>query len=285
MVAKSDQQSLPEIELRWLLQSPLVKLHDTFCRGRCRHQSAEEHTKTTQLVFPYRGVYVRHVGDDPTVAEANQVLFFNAAEGYKVSHPVEGGDASLTLILDTSQLHELVPREFLREGPGVAFRPSRLRIDAHTQVLVALLRHSLRNGTAEPLEAESLALTLVRRSLGPRTAKEPGASYSRKRLVDRVKLVLASDLARRWSLAEIAAEVKGSPVYLTQVFQQVEGVPLYRYQLNMRLARALDLLGEYDDLTLLGLDLGFSSHSHFSAAFRRFYGLAPSEFKKSARRQ
>ena len=81
--------------------------------------------------------------------------------------------------------------------------------------------------------------------------------------------MLASDLARRWTLAEIAAEVRGSPVYLTQVFQQVEGLPLYRYQLRLRLARALDLLGQYDDLTALSLDLGFSSHSHFSAAFRQ----------------
>jgi AraC family transcriptional regulator len=285
MSAKNDHQSLTEIEVRSLLKSQIVKLHDTYCRGTCRHQSAEEHTKTTQLVFPYRGVYVRHVGSEPTVAEANQVLFFNAGEGYKVSHPVEGGDASLTLILDESQLHEVAPRGLLRDGPGAAFRPKRLRIDARTQVLVALLRHSLREGIAEPLEAESLALTLVQRSLGPRTAKEPGASYGQKRLVDRVKLTLASNLSRRWTLTEIAAEVKGSAVYLTQVFQQVEGVPLYRYQLNMRLARALALLGEYDDLTSLGLDLGFSSHSHFSASFRRFYGLTPTEFKKSAIRR
>jgi AraC family transcriptional regulator len=283
--AKNEEHGMAEIEVRWLLQSPIAKLHDTNCRGTCRHQTAEEHTKTTQLVFPYRGVYVRHIGDDPTVAEANQVLFFNAMEGYTVSHPVEGGDASLTVILDPSQLLEVAPRDLLGDGPEVVFRPKRLRIDARTQMLVALLRYSLRGGIAEPLEAESLALTLVRRSLGPRTAKQPGASYGRRRLVDRVKLVLASDLGRRWTLTEIAAEVKGSPVYLTQVFLQVEGVPLYRYQLNMRLARALDLLGDYEDLTMLGLDLGFSSHSHFSAAFRQFYGLTPTEFKKSAMRR
>ena len=160
-----------------------------------------------------------------------------------------------------------------------------LPIDPRAQVLVALLRHSLRQKIAEPLEAESLALTLVQRALGSRTTHTTGATVGRQRLVDRVKLVLASDLMRRWTLAEIAAEVRGSPVYLTQVFQQVEGLPLYRYQLRLRLARALDLLGQYDDLTALGLDLGFSSHSHFSAAFREAYGRSPSEFRHSALRR
>jgi AraC-like DNA-binding protein len=235
-------------------------------------------------VFPYRGVYVRHLGQDQGVAEANQVFFFNAAESYRVSHPVPGGDASLTLIIGETQLHELAPPALLRDGGALAFR-QRLRIDARTQVLVALLRHSLREKIAEPLEAEGLALTLMQRALGPRTTHAAGASVGRQRLVDRVKLVLASDLARRWTLAEIAAEVRGSPVYLTQVFQQVEGLPLYRYQLRLRLARALDLIAQYDDLTALSLDLGFSSHSHFSASFRQMYGRSPSEFRQSALRR
>ena len=97
--------------------------------------------------------------------------------------------------------------------------------------------------------------------------------------------MLAGDLARRWTLAQIAAELRCSPVYLTQVFQQVEGLPLYRYELRLRLARALDLLAQYDDLTTLALDLGFSSHSHFSAAFRAAYGRSPSEFRRSAVRR
>jgi AraC-like DNA-binding protein len=79
--------------------------------------------------------------------------------------------------------------------------------------------------------------------------------------------------------------VGGSPVYLTQVFQQVEGLPLYRYQLGLRLARALDLLGREDDLTAIALELGFSSHSHFSAAFQRAYGRSPSDFRHTALRR
>jgi AraC family transcriptional regulator len=271
-----------EVDVQILLKTPTVTVRDVCCTGSCRHKSAEEHASATHLVFPYRGVYVRHLGRDEAVAEASQVLFFNASEAYRVSHPIRGGDACLDLVVDDGLLRELAPKALLRDGSVLGFRKQRLRIDPRAQALVALLRHSLLRGIAEPLEAESLALTLVQRALSPRTTHVAEASIGRQRLVDRVKLVLASDLSRRWTLADIAAEVGGSPVYLTQVFQQVEGLPLYRYQLRLRLARALDLLGQYDDLTALSLELGFSSHSHFSAAFQRTYGRTPSEFRQSA---
>jgi AraC family transcriptional regulator len=266
-----------------LLKTGSVTVCDVCCDGRCRELGAEECASRTHLVFPYRGVFVRHLGSDQAVAEANQVLFFNAGDGYRVSHPVAGGDTSLDLVIDEPLLRELAPGSSLRAGSTLAFRQQRLRIDPRTQLLMALLRHGLREGTADALEAESLALTLVQRALGPRTSHRASATAGRQRLVDRTKLVLTSDLSRRWTLSEIAAEVGGSPVYLTQVFQQVEGLPLYRYQLRLRLARALDLLGKYDDLTALGLDLGFSSHSHFSAAFRETYGQSPSEFRAATR--
>jgi AraC-like DNA-binding protein len=276
---------MPELVVHPLLETSALTIRDICCAGRHREMGAEEYRDATQLVFPYRGVYVRHLGQDQAVADANQVLFFNANESYRVSHPVAGGDACLILRLSEPLLRELVPRELLRNAPPLAFRVQRLRIDPRAQVLAALLRHSLHENIAEPLEAESLALTLVHRSLGPRTAHMAASTVGRQQLVDRVKLVLMNDLARRWTLAEIGAEVRCSPVYLTQVFQQVEGVPLYRYQLRLRLARALDLLAKYDDLTALSLELGFSSHSHFSAAFREAYGRSPSEFRQSALRR
>jgi AraC family transcriptional regulator len=271
-----------DFTVQTLLNTPTVTVTDVVCSGACRHKSEEECATETHLVFPYRGVYVRHVGRDDAVAEANQVLFFNAWEGYRVSHPVAGGDVCLDLAIDNSLLRELAPRESMCDGENPTFVRQRRRIDPRAQALVALLRHSLRKGIAESLEAESLALVLAQRALGPRTSHAAGASFGQQRLVDRVKLVLAGDLARRWTLDEIAAEVGGSPVYLTQVFQRVEGVPLYRYQMRLRLARALDLIDQYDDLSALSLDLGFSSHSHFSAAFRQAYGRSPTAFRQSA---
>jgi len=276
---------MSKLAAQHLLKTQTLTIRDVCCSGSHKGMSAEEFAGETELVFPYRGVYVRHLGQDQAVADANQVLFFNANDAYRVSHPVAGGDACLTLTMSELLLRELAPRDLLRHGDRLAFRLQRLRIDPRAQVLVALLRHSLQENIAEPLEAESLALTLVHRSLGARTAHSAGATVGRQRLVDRVKLVLMNDLARRWTLAEIGAELRCSPVYLTRVFQQVEGVPLYRYQLRLRLARALDLVAQYHDLTALSLELGFSSHSHFSAAFREAYGRSPSEFRQSAVRR
>jgi AraC-like DNA-binding protein len=273
---------MTELNVKLHLDTATANVRDVVCGGGCRHASAVECAQTTFLVFPYRGVYVRHVGRDDSVAESNQVLFFNQGEEYRISHPVEGGDACLSIGVADQWLDELAPRQHLRDRAGLAFRRQRLRIDANAQAMVATLRYSLDRKVGEPLQAETLTLSLVRQTLGERTATAV-ASGGRQKLVDRAKLLLASDPMRRWTLSEIGTEIGVSPVYLTQLFRQVEGMPLYRYQLRLRLARALDMLGRCDDLTTLSLDLGFSSHSHFTAAFRQAYGRTPADFQRSVR--
>jgi AraC family transcriptional regulator len=266
-----------------LMISDTVAVWDVVCPGARKHESDEECAVVTHLVLPYRGVYVHHVGRAESVAEANQVIFINEGEPYRVSHPIDGGDSTLSIGVSEATLLELAPKEYLRRNGQAAFNRSRLRIGADTQKLTALLRHSLDRGAIETLEAESLTLTLLRSALDERTSPVAAGGPGLRKLVDRAKLVLVSDLSRRWTLAEIASEVGGSPVYLTQLFQRLEGMPLYRYQLRLRLARALALLGDYGDLTSLALELGFSSHSHFSAAFKQAYGQTPSAFQRSAR--
>ena len=197
----------PEFTVSRLLDTDIVCVRHVNCRGTCRHRSAEESASQTHFVFPFRGVYLRHVGDDQAVADANHVLFFNAGEGYQVSHPASGGDACLSLAVSPPLLRELAPPGLLQRRDVPGFRMQSLRIDPRAQVLVALLRHSLAHGTIEALEAESLALTLVARSLGPRTTHASGATHARRRLVDRAKVLLAGDLTRRWTLAEIAGDL------------------------------------------------------------------------------
>jgi AraC family transcriptional regulator len=263
-----------------LLISETVAIWDVVCPGTCRKEGGDESVSDTHLVFPYRGFFVRHVGNTVTVADPNQVLFFNADESYGISHPIEGGDSCLSIRIGPETLTELAPVELLREGDRAIFDRPRIRIDGQTQQVLTRLRYGLDRGWLETLDAETTTIAAIRRTLGSRTSRSV-RSVRRQKLVDRAKIVLSSDLGRRWTLAEIAAEVGVSPVYLTQIFRQIEGLPLYRYHLQLRLSKALHLLGKDSDLTGVALDLGFSSYSHLSATFKRTYGRTPFEFRRS----
>jgi AraC-like DNA-binding protein len=266
-------------EIQQLLSTQILSITDVRCDGNCRHKSAEECASSLHVVFPYRGIFMRHFGQREFVAEPNQLLYFNPDEPYRVSHPVSGGDACISISVADEIFAELTHG---KEQPvqSKSKAPHR-RIDTRAEVLLAILRHSFRNQIIEPVEAETLALTLIRRSLGESTSTRSASKQNLQKMVDRAKLALSADPARNWSLAEIGKEVGVSPVYLTQMFQKVEGIPLYRYLTRMRLIRALDLLGEERDLTELALELGFSSHSHFSSAFKKSFGTSPSDFRRA----
>src|SRR5215468_4756063 len=157
---------MAEVAARSLLRTQLVAIRDVQCAGRCRHHSDEESTNATHIVFPYRGTYVRHLGRDDAVAEANQVLFFNAHEGYRVSHPVPGGDASLDIVLGEPILDELSPRTLRHGGDGVAFRQQRAHIRPRVQTHDAAQRHNRETNIRAQVEADSLAVKLTPRAKG-----------------------------------------------------------------------------------------------------------------------
>jgi AraC-like DNA-binding protein len=100
-----------------------------------------------------------------------------------------------------------------------------------------------------------------------------------RRLIRRAKEFLEANLGHRLRLADVARAVGASPAYLTDTFRRVEGIPLHAYLTQLRLARALVDLRHTDNLTTLAFELGFSSHSHFTAAFRRAFGCTPSQFR------
>jgi AraC-like DNA-binding protein len=84
------------------------------------------------------------------------------------------------------------------------------------------------------------------------------------------------------SLAEVARAVHYSPYHLARLFRREVGVPIHRYRSRLRLGAALERLAEgADDLTALALDLGYSSHSHFSNAFRRAFGIPPGDCRRT----
>ena len=56
--------AVSQLSVQALLESESLALREIVCRGECTHESAEECAERTYLVFPYRGVYVRHLGGD-----------------------------------------------------------------------------------------------------------------------------------------------------------------------------------------------------------------------------
>jgi AraC-like DNA-binding protein len=141
-------------------------------------------------------------------------------------------------------------------------------------MLTQLLRRA-----EEPLAAQELGLAIMEASLSDARRVASGDA----RCVRRAKQLLQDCPDGRRSLSEIAGELGVSAIHLTQSFKRSEGMPLYRYQTLLRLGRALDRLPEREDITDLALELGFSSHSHFTAAFRSELGMTPSHFRSQAR--
>jgi len=87
---------------------------------------------------------------------------------------------------------------------------------------------------------------------------------------------LVSDPAADHSLAALAADANLSESRYLHLFKQATGVPLRRYRQWIRMGAAVRAMARGQSLTEAALDAGFSSSSHFSAAFREMFGMAPS---------
>ena len=260
-----------------LFDSETLCLADVHCRGVCRHRSAEENTSEAQLIFPYHGMFIRHLGSSESVADVNQVLFFGAEEVHQISHPVTGGDACAVLTLPTHVLSELANVDIYDEQ-NRRFHVRSRTLTASAQALRSVLLTRLAGNVSTTLETESLSLTLASLAFTSLPVTRYKPTRAKRYLIDRVKLLLADSISKRISLADIGKSVGASPVYLTQAFSELEGLPLYRYQLRLRLAQALVRLPQQKDLSALALDLGFSSHSQFTTLFGQTFGLPPGEF-------
>jgi AraC family transcriptional regulator len=265
-----------------LLESGIGLVEDVRSAGESVTKSRAGFSPDFQVCFPYRGLFVWHVGDEDVVGDANQVLFVAGGESSRLSQPVAGEYAELIITPDPEILVELADASQVSLSFHPLFRRRSRRADLDLQYLRACFLHRSLTGDWDGLAAEELVIRLLRSALdGDNGGCAPGRPT--RRLIGRTKEFLEANLSRPVRLAEVAWSVGASPAYLTDVFRRVEGVPLHRYLTQLRLARALVELPHAPDLTALALDLGFSSHSHFTAAFRRAFGCTPSRFRNATR--
>lgn len=102
----------------------------------------------------------------------------------------------------------------------------------------------------------------------------------RRALVDRARRRLAESPAAPHPFPELANALGVSASHFARGFRAETGLSVHQYVLRLRMAGALRRLScGAADLSRLALELGFSSHSHFTATFRREFGMSPARVR------
>jgi AraC family transcriptional regulator len=259
---------------------PLARDRDlTVGLWRCEPHGPEwsplERVECAEVVVPLVGAYIRERRQRETFASPNVALFGNAGDGYRVRHPVgHPPDRCAVLLLQPQAVEEL--RAALGTGGmGAARLPTNAVAVSSATFLAA--RRLVRAPNADPLRTQELAvnvlLSLVGRAVRSRPARQ---GREQRRAVLRAQEFIVSRCTSPLSLAAIAEVAGYSTFHFARMFRDDVGVPVYRYVLDLRLRAAADaVLQGAENLSHLALSLGFSSHSHFAAAFRRAFGASP----------
>ena len=134
------------------------------------------------------------------------------------------------------------------------------------------------------LYAEALGMVLVHELLrlngGAQPAPKRGglAGWQQRSVAQYIE----ENLSEQISLAELAQLVHLSVFHFSRAFKQSFGMPPHRYHTRRRIERAKVFLASLNQsVTEIAFDTGFSDTSSFTAAFRKWTGRTPTEYRRS----
>ncbi len=282
-----------------LYDSPIVSVRDYHCRAGRSGPGAEEHVDINSIVLLRRGVFCKHIGRQSLTADVNQAVFFAKGATYRVSHPSDCGDRGTVLVPAPQVLNDML-RQFDPASPDRPDQPFPFVSGpcdsgvfwSHRELLSRLEAANVQ--PLEPIWADETALQTMADLLAAAFARY-GEPHKRRRsgtLTDHAdrteaaKSYLACRLGEPLALDDVARSVNTSPFHLARIFRQRTGVPVHRYLVRLRLRASLERLADgVSDLTALALELGFSSHSHFTDTIRREYRRTPSDVRDNLTRK
>lgn len=240
------------------------------------------------FVFPRTSVVIRHEGHSPVAADPCTVTFYNSGQRYTREPLDPRGDHCEWFAVRPDVLRNVVagydPAVQERQ-PGEPFDRTHGRSDSRSYAAQrAVARHLAASDDPDPLAVEEAVLAVLERVLALTYESDPAGDEPPERphtLVHRARGYLQDRYRETSTLDEIAAAIGSSVFHLCRVFKRETGMTLHAYRQELRLRRALELIAEPDsNLTAVALHLGFSSHSHFSAAFKAAFGTTPSRFRR-----
>ena len=153
----------------------------------------------------------------------------------------------------------------------------------HDAAMAQILRNmfvTLRHSTLT-LERETVfyfAMTQLMRTFGKRKS-EFSQLHHQPATVRFVAEYLQQHFADNVSLEELAGVVNLNPFYLTRLFTRSMGLPPHRYQIQIRIQRAKEMLRQKKTLKTTALDCGFSDQSHLNRHFKWVTGITPGQYR------
>jgi two-component system response regulator YesN len=113
-------------------------------------------------------------------------------------------------------------------------------------------------------------------------SKQTG-SISVDEAVEILKSKLDNDYAENIKIGDFAEKYYFSKEYLSKVFKARYGSGVYEYLLKVRMERAAGLLRD-PDIRIIDISsrIGYTDNNYFSKAFRNYYGMTPTEYRKSS---
>jgi len=234
------------------------------------------------LVFPRTSVYIQHAGGEPIVTSPNVVMFYNQGQVYRRYKISERGDQCEWFAFDGQVIVDAL-RPFDSKIEAHAERPFRLTHGLSDTTCYLLQRkvveHLLNEVQPDELFIEETMLWILERIMEKVYQKTPQTRKDTSDQRDRVLAVQAALTTRfqeHLSLEKLASEFDYSPYYLCRIFRQHTGLTIHQYLTQVRLRTALEWITDNEcNLTDLAFRLGFSSHSHFTMAFRKAFGVPP----------
>ncbi len=98
-------------------------------------------------------------------------------------------------------------------------------------------------------------------------------------LTDRVLAYVQENYAAKLSLDGVAAHFHYHPTYINRAMKAATGVSFHQYLIDFRLKQSMQLL-EMKTMTMeeIAARTGFSNSKHFSACFKKHFGISPSRY-------
>jgi AraC-like DNA-binding protein len=257
-------------------------------RCAAEHPSFRDSGPSTNFcfVFPRTAVEIQHEHERAFVGNPNVVTFYNKGQAYLRNRVSLQGDRCDWFGVAPAVVRDIV-REFDPEvdsRPEMPFRLTHARSGADVYLLQRRIFERVATGDA--LEIEELVINLLARVMRCAYGTKPRVVRgSQREMVHRAELVLSERYGEDLTLGEIAREVEASIYHLCRVFRLATGLTLHKYRHRLRTRAALDRVGESrTGLADIALESGFSSHSHFTQAFRAEFGVTPSTLRSTKAR-